>query len=118
MVQEKNVAVQIILSLVTCGIYALCWLYALDSDTRRISDDYSGIDPGTSILITVLTCGLFSLYQFYQIGQRIPKAQRLAGLAPDKDRGVLLLVLCLLTGGYIIPLAIAQNDVNNLVGRR
>ena len=50
-IQQRNIALCIILSIVTCGIYGWYWLYTMTEDTNRLSRD-----PGaTSVSYTHLT---------------------------------------------------------------
>mgnify|MGYP002710538082 FL=1 len=55
MVKNRNIALCIILSLVTCGIYGLYWFVCLTDDTNTISGE-----PGTSgvvaLVLTIVTC--------------------------------------------------------------
>ena len=37
MVQRKNIAVAIILSIVTCGIYGIIWFININDDVNRVS---------------------------------------------------------------------------------
>lgn len=39
MVQERNIIVCILLSLVTCGIYAIYWFVCLTNDAARAAKD-------------------------------------------------------------------------------
>ena len=41
MLKEKNIAVAIILSLVTCGIYGIVWFINLTDDAAYINEDRS-----------------------------------------------------------------------------
>ena len=63
MVKNRNIALCIILSLVTCGIYGLYWFVCLTDDTNTISGE-----PGTSgvvaLVLTIVTCGIYGIYWF------------------------------------------------------
>lgn len=37
MIQQRNIAVCIILSIVTCGIYGIYWFIVLSNDTNTVS---------------------------------------------------------------------------------
>jgi len=43
-VEQKSIALCIILSLITCGIYGLYWMYTLTEDVNAISGDTNASD--------------------------------------------------------------------------
>ena len=108
MVKEKNIALCIILSLVTCGIYGLYWFVTLTDDTNTISGE-----PGTSgvmaVVLTIITCGIYGLYWAYKCGEKIDKAHQNRGEAASNG-GVLYLILFIFGG--IIAYALIQNEIN------
>ncbi len=106
-VMGRNVAVAIILSIVTCGIFSLVWLYQLENDSAILS----GEEPkgGMVILLTIITCGLYLIYWWYVVGNK--RTTRING----KDNGVLFLILSILQLD-IVNMAIMQGDINEAVG--
>lgn len=108
MVQQKNIALCIILSLVTCGIYSIYWFVTLTDDTNTISGE-----PGTTgimaFVLTLVTCGIYGLYWAYKCGEKIDKAHQDRGEAASNG-GILYLVLYIFGG--IIAYALIQNEVN------
>jgi hypothetical protein len=112
MVKERGIGLAIILTLVTCGIYGLYWMYVLTEEVAVLSKD-KAFNGGIAVILSLVTCGLYSIYWNYQLGEKIAKAQANKGDAV-KDNGVLYLVLSFFGLG-IISLAIAQSDVNKLV---
>ncbi|MFR0865774.1 MAG: DUF4234 domain-containing protein [Eubacterium sp.] len=75
MVKNRNIALCIILSLVTCGIYGLYWFVCLTDDTNTISGE-----PGTSgvvaLVLTIVTCGIYGFYWAYKCGDKIDAAHQ------------------------------------------
>lgn len=108
MVKEKNIALCIILSLVTCGIYGLYWFVTLTDDTNTIAGE-----PGTSgvmaVVLTIVTCGIYGLYWAYKCGEKIDKAHQNRGEAASNG-GILYLILFLFGG--VIAYALIQNEIN------
>lgn len=108
MVKEKNIALCIVLSLVTCGIYGLYWFVTLTDDTNTIAGE-----PGTSgvmaVVLTIITCGIYGLYWAYKCGEKIDKAHQSRGEAASNG-GVLYLILFIFGG--IIAYALIQNEIN------
>lgn len=107
--QSRNLAMCIILSVVTCGIYGLYWLYTLNEDMGYISGrkEMSG---GMVILLSIITCGIYSFIWNYQQGQKVDELKTKNGL-PSSSTGILYLVLSLL-GLAIVNYALMQNEIN------
>lgn len=111
-IQKRDIAIAVILSLVTCGIYSYYWMYKLTEDSNFLSRDNS-LDPALSIVFTIITCGIYGYYWAYKIGKNMATAQNLHGKVPN-DNSVLYLVLAIF-GFAIVDYALIQNDINDLV---
>ena len=106
---NRNIAVSLILSLVTCGIYNIYWFIMMTDESNSISDEeYSS--GGMSLLFTIITCGIYAIYWNYQMGQKLAKAGRKYNLA-IADNSILYLVLSIFGLG-IISNCLIQNDLN------
>lgn len=110
MVMRRNIALCIILSIITCGIYSLIWLVFLTDDLNTISGepDTTGI---ITLLLVIITCGLYGIYWAYKCGDKIDKI-KLRRNIPASSGGVLYLILYVFGG--IIAYALIQNEINNL----
>lgn len=108
MVKEKNIALCVILSLVTCGIYGIYWFVTLTDDTNTISGE-EGTSGIVAFLLTLVTCGIYGLYWAYKCGEKIDNAHQNRGEAASNG-GVLYLILYIFGG--IIAYALIQNEVN------
>lgn len=75
MIQQRNIAVCIILSIVTCGIYGLYWLVCLTNDTNTAAGTTDGTSGGMVLLLTIVTCNIYSLYWGYKQGEKIDIAK-------------------------------------------
>ena len=109
MPKNRNIALCIIFSIITCGIYALYWIVALTDETNQIAgepDDTSGI---TALILMIVTCNIYAFYWAYKRGEKIDKAHQLRGEAASNG-GVLYLILYLF--GAVISLALIQSEVN------
>lgn len=111
-IQKKNIAVAIILSIVTCGIYSLYWVYCLNEDANKVSQEQNPMGGGMVILLTIVTCGIFGIYWCYKQGEKISRAETMRGL-PSSDRAVLYLILALF-GFAIIDYALMQDSLNKI----
>lgn len=112
MVKERSVATSIILSLVTCGLYALYWEYTLSEDLRELSGD-SSLSGSMAIILGLVTCGIYTLYWYYKIGSALKAAQEKKGKAVS-DQSLIFVILGVVGFG-IVSMAIAQSEVNKLV---
>lgn len=111
-VKQRSVGVAIILTLITCGLYSIYWMYALTNEVSVLSKEPS-FSGGKVILLTIVTCGIYGYFWMYQLGRNIEQAQQHKGIQA-KDNGLMFLVLTIFGLG-IVSYAIAQSDVNKLV---
>ncbi len=110
MVQERNIAVAIILSIVTCGIYGLYWFVCLTNDTNTVAEE-EGTSGGLALVLTLVTCGIYGLYWAYKCGEKLDTAKQKRGI-PASNGGILYLILFIFGG--IIAYALIQNELNKL----
>ncbi len=109
MIQQRNIAVAIILSIVTCGIYSIYWFIVLSDDVGRANNN-PNISGGIAFLLNLVTCGIYGIYWSYKMGKEMYAANQKAGIA-SSDNSILYLILSLF-GFQIITWAILQNELN------
>lgn len=112
MIQQRNIAVCIILSFITCGIYGFYWLACLTNDANTVSGT-NGTSGGMTVLLTIVTCNIYGLYWGYKQGEKIDLAKQKRGI-PSSNSNVLYLLLCLFIP--IVAWVLMQNELNNLAG--
>ena len=110
MPQNRNIGLAVLFSLITCGIYALYWLYQLSADTRMLTGNTDSGSPGIDLLLEIVTCGIYGFFVVYQCAKRIYQAELQRGGSASDD-SAMLTVLSLF--GWIIALAILQHKLNN-----
>ena len=110
-IKEKNIAVCILLSIVTCGIYGIVWFVTMTDDMRYASGDQT-LSGGMAFLLTLVTCGIYGYYWAYKMGKASAMAKANRGL-PAEDNSVLYLVLQIF-GLAIVNYCLIQNDLNNM----
>lgn len=54
-INKRNLAVSIILTIVTCGIYGIYWFIVMTDDTKNVSGDINGASGGVAFLLTLVT---------------------------------------------------------------
>ena len=79
MVTERNIVVQVILSIITCGIYGIYWFITLTDDAALEAGDteFSG---GKSFLFSLITCGIYTWYWYYKMGKTMYTAGQKNGV--------------------------------------
>ena len=107
MKQPKSVGLCIVLSIVTCGIYGLYWMYCLHEDMKAVFGLPMDVSGGMLILLTIVTCGIYGMYWCYQVG----RAMDVAHGTPNGSLGILYLILSIF-GFDIIVWALLQNELN------
>ena len=112
MVQNRNIAMCIVLSLVTCGIYGLYWFVTLTDDTNTVSGETEGTSGGMALLLTIVTCGIYGWYWAYKQGEKMDKACMSRGMV-QSNSSVLYLLLCIV-GLAIVAYAIMQDKLNQM----
>lgn len=116
MKQERNIAVAIILSIITCGIYGLYWFVVLSDDVKDYSNDQEMMSGGVALLLTIVTCGIFGIYWAYKLGKNMFTAQQINNL-PATDNSIVYLLLEFFGLG-IVAWAIIQSDLNAITRSR
>lgn len=112
MLQERNIAVCIILSLVTCGIYGIYWMVCMANDLNTAAETPNDTSGGMVFLLSLITCGIYAFYWLYKAGGKLESAQQKRGL-PSSNNGVLYLILAILGLG-IVNYCLIQNELNKL----
>lgn len=108
MVREKNIAVCIILTIITCGLYGIYWFVCITDDTNAIAGEV-GTSGVMAFILTVITCGIYGFYWAFKCGEKIDKAHNNRGEV-SSNGGVLYLILFLFGG--VIAYALIQNEIN------
>ena len=111
-IQQRNIAVAIILTIVTCGIYGIYWLVCLTNDTNTASRDPQGTSGGMVVLLTIVTCGIYGWFWCYKQGERLDRACEMRNM-PKSDKAVMYLIFSIL-GLAIVSYALMQDALNQI----
>lgn len=112
MIQHRDIAVCIILSIVTCGIYGIYWFICLTDDTNTVSGRMGDTSGVVAFLLSLVTCNIYGLYWAYKQGEKIDEVKSSRGI-PSNSSSIAYLLLCLF-GFSIVAYALMQNDLNKL----
>ena len=90
---NRNVVTVVLLSIITCGIYAYYNLYAIARDVNIACADDDENTPGLVVylLLSFVTCGFYYLYWLYKLGNRLAKNAASYGITIEEDGSHILL---------------------------
>ncbi len=107
--KNRNIAVSIILTLVTFGIYGLYWCAVLNNELKNEAKEDSFTSGGMVVLLSIVTCGIYSIYWCYKMGEFTEK------IKGEKNNTPILYLILSLLGLDIIVYALIQNDINKRI---
>lgn len=117
---SRSLLTWFLLTLVTCGIYDLYFVYKLAQDTNAMcagdGEETPGIVP--YILLSIVTCGFYALYWDYKLGNRLQRNAPRYGLAFQESGTTILLwevvgsLLCCI--GPFIAMNIIIRNMNSM----
>ena len=114
-ITSRSIPMAIVLSIITCGIYGIYWLYCLVNDLNTASGRENDTSGGMVILFSIITCGIYSLVWNYSAGAKVGDIQEFDGRPRDGYLGGLYLLLSLF-GFSIVNIALIQNELNKVAG--
>lgn len=110
-VRQRSIALAVVLTLITCGIYGIYWFIVLTNEVGVLSEDHN-FTGGKHFLLTLITCGIWGFIWAYQVAKQIETAQMKRGLRPS-DNSIIYILLTLFGFGIIVY-ALVQSDVNKM----
>lgn len=105
-IQPRNIAVAIILAIVTCGIYNIYWMIKLNDEINCLANDPTATSGGMVFLLTLVTCGIYGYFWFYKMGEKCDRIKGVTG-----STGILYLVLGIFGVG-IVNYCLMQDTIN------
>lgn len=112
-VKEKSIGLCVVLSLVTCGIYSIYWLYTIAHDLNDLCESQNqekGVEPGLVVVLSIVTCGIYLLYYLWKAGKMVSSLTRNNGHHPSDD-SIVLMVLSILQLS-LVSYCILQSHIN------
>ena len=117
--EDRSLLIYMLLSVVTCGIYGLIFMWSFTNDLNDVS---SAKDPDgwrspnfiIVILLMIVTCGIYSWYWLYKVGNTIQRSGDDYGVRVDES-GTTLILWCLLLGvGGLISYHLMFKNMNKI----
>lgn len=109
-VPHRSIALCIILSFVTCGLYTIYWFICLANDLNTASGRTNDTSGGVVFLLSLVTCGIYSLVWLYKAGDKVDMIRTNRGESPVTP-GLLYLLLSIF-GLTLVSYCIIQNELN------
>lgn len=110
-VKERNIALCIIFTFITCGIYGIFWFVNLtdDMNTAIGENDTSGV---LAFIFTIITCSIYGFYWAYKMGEKVDALKVKNGQQASSNGAIYLILF--IVGGGIITYALLQNELNKV----
>lgn len=109
MIKKRNIALCVIFSIITFGIYGIYWFVKLTDESNDVSGTPTA-SGGKAFLFTLITCGIYGIYWYYKLGEKIDTAKSNRGEA-SSNSSVIYLILGIFGLG-IVAYCLAQNELN------
>ena len=113
-VKEKSIAVNVVLTFVTCGLYGLYWLYTIAKDLNDLcasQHQEKGPDPFLVVILSIVTCGIYHIYYMWKAGKMVSSLTK--NDQHLSDDSVILMVLAILQLS-LVSYCILQSNINGL----
>lgn len=114
--QERSIGLAVFLTLITCGVYGVIWLYKIGRDLYQASGGEEP-HPAVDVLLTLATCGIWGVYLGYKYPSLINQLKQQRRL-PTSELPVICLLLALFSYGFpplvLVALGLVQNELNKL----
>jgi RNA polymerase subunit RPABC4/transcription elongation factor Spt4 len=69
LIEEHNIVIDVVLTLILCGLYQLYWIYREAKDVNALlasKGEKELTSPGMVVLLDIVTCGVYKVYFFWR----------------------------------------------------
>ena len=112
-IQNRSLVLWILITIFTCGIGGLIWVYLLVEDINKASGDTNAPSGIIVILLSLVTCSIYTYIWMWKAGKQLNQAKETRGMSADPNMPLIYLLLAIFGFG-IVAYALMQNDLNNL----
>jgi len=108
----KNPVLVLILSLVTCGIYPMIFVYQTSEELKKLTGDQN-INPVLELILSLVTCGIYFIYWCYKYSKMIFDVQHKNNVSAPNDVSLIAIILTVL-GLSCVSLMLMQTELNKV----
>ncbi len=108
-IESRDIAIAVILSIITCGIYGIYWMIQLNDDINYMVGDTQAPSGGIVFALSLVTCGIYSWYWMYKMGEKCDVIKR-----TNSSSAIVYLVLSIIGLG-IVSYCLMQDTINKEV---
>lgn len=112
MPEKRNIAVAIILSIVTFGIYDLIWFVKMTNEVNSVTENENDTSGGMALFLTIITFGLYGFYWAYKMGEKLDDYEE------KHESRALLYLLLEIFGLGIVTFILIQDSLNSIIEGR
>ena len=69
-ITPRNIAVAVILSLVTCGLYGIYWMIKMNDEINTLAGEPNATSGVMVFVLSIVTCGIYSFFWIFKMGER------------------------------------------------
>ena len=81
--RERNIILNLILTVITCGLYGLYWQASVTKELQEKSGRQVTASGGLAALYTFVTCSIYFYYWLYKTGTLVSELREERQLPPD-----------------------------------
>ena len=108
---ERSFIKDLLLTLVTCGIYGFYAFYVVEEELAKASGDPS-INPVKDLLLSIVTCGIWGIYAYWRNAKKYHELALKFGIQRNDQSTIVLITMALGVG--IIGWYLSQEEHNAL----
>ena len=82
-IEPRDIILPILLTFLTCGLYALYWQYKLTNEIHALSGKPQTTSGGMAVFYTIITFTFYGYYWLYKIGKELSLLRQEKDLNPD-----------------------------------
>ncbi|MBA2663787.1 MAG: DUF4234 domain-containing protein [Bradymonadaceae bacterium] len=99
--EVKNPVTVLILTMVTCGIYAIIWILQTVADINKGlgREEFNAVKE---LVLSVVTCGLWGIWFQWRLCESVVKLQQAWGVKPQMEAPILFLMCIFGLGPFFI----------------
>ncbi|MBQ9162209.1 MAG: DUF4234 domain-containing protein [Clostridia bacterium] len=108
-IKKRSIVTAVLLSLVTCGIYAIYWFISLTNEMNKASGKPNDTNGGMAFLLSLVTCGIYEYFWAYKLGEKRDI------VAKENGSSNIIYLLLLFFGLGIVVYGLAQDALNKAI---